>query len=143
MCCQVVAEDTNDEWSIHRPRELKPGSFGPAIYKELTGRGEPIKEKNWMPFVYDGQLHMAHSVVPHRVFRWAGDTQLIGWRRWRFQLERGGSHMSYTGKQWQCGWQDGRSSKDSRVFCCTRYLRLRPQRSHLVAVPLCVTHTSS
>ena len=74
---QVVAEDTNDEWSIHRPRELKPGSFGPPIYKDLVGRGVPIKEKNWMPFVHQDQLYMTHSVVPHRVFRcgagrWAG-----------------------------------------------------------------------
>lgn len=65
---QVVAEDTADEWSIHRPRELKPGSFAAAIYSG-AGRGEPVKEKNWMPFVAGSQLYMAHSVVPHRVFR--------------------------------------------------------------------------
>jgi hypothetical protein len=37
----------------------------------LQGRkgGEPIKEKNWMPFVYKEHLYMVHSVVPHRVFR--------------------------------------------------------------------------
>jgi len=65
---QVVAEDTTDEWSIHRPRELKPGAFGPAIYKALGHPGS-VKEKNWMPFVRGDQLYMSHSVVPHRVFR--------------------------------------------------------------------------
>ena len=66
---KVVSEDTTDEWSVHRPRELKPGPFGTAIYRDSTGRGEPIKEKNWMPFVHADQLYMTHSVVPHRVFR--------------------------------------------------------------------------
>jgi hypothetical protein len=63
-----VAEDTADEWSIHRPRELKPGSFGPPMYK-AAGHPGPVKEKNWMPFVHADQLYMTHSVVPHRVFR--------------------------------------------------------------------------
>lgn len=30
---------------------------------------EPIKEKNWMPFVWQEQLFMVHSVFPQRVFR--------------------------------------------------------------------------
>jgi hypothetical protein len=70
----VVAEDTRDEWSIHRPRELKLGEFGPAIYREQSAasHGAPLKEKNWMPFVHEGQLYMAHGVMPHRVIRWGG-----------------------------------------------------------------------
>lgn len=30
---------------------------------------EPIKEKNWMPFVWQDELFMVHSVFPQRVFR--------------------------------------------------------------------------
>ncbi|GBF99713.1 hypothetical protein Rsub_12425 [Raphidocelis subcapitata] len=63
---QVVALDKSDPWSIRRPRELKPGPFAGSLYQP---RGEPIKEKNWMPFVRGDQLYMVHSVVPHRVFR--------------------------------------------------------------------------
>jgi hypothetical protein len=31
-CIQVVAENTGDSWSIHRPTELKPGIFAPQLY---------------------------------------------------------------------------------------------------------------
>eukprot|EP00878_Enallax_costatus_P004680 GHUV01004928.1.p1 GENE.GHUV01004928.1~~GHUV01004928.1.p1 ORF type:complete len:402 (+),score=109.70 GHUV01004928.1:2577-3782(+) len=65
---QVVAENTNDQWSIHRPTELKPGAFADQLYKGIKGRGT-IKEKNWMPFVWQDQLFTVHSVMPHRVFR--------------------------------------------------------------------------
>lgn len=31
-CIQVVAENSGDSWSIHRPTELKPGIFAPQLY---------------------------------------------------------------------------------------------------------------
>ncbi|KAI8469311.1 MAG: hypothetical protein J3K34DRAFT_424307 [Monoraphidium minutum] len=70
---QVVSEDSADDWTLHRPRELKLGRFAPAIYAEAAedaaARGEHVKEKNWMPFVHEGELYMAHTVMPHRVLR--------------------------------------------------------------------------
>ncbi|WIA21773.1 hypothetical protein OEZ85_000932 [Tetradesmus obliquus] len=67
---QVVAEEPGGEWSIPRPTELKPGVFAEQLYKRDGKRhAEPIKEKNWMPFVWQEQLMMVHSVFPHRVFR--------------------------------------------------------------------------
>lgn len=74
---QVVAENTNDQWSIHRPTELKPGVFADQLYKGIKGRGT-IKEKNWMPFVWQDQLFAVHSVMPHRVFRWDAMLETIG-----------------------------------------------------------------
>ena len=68
----MVSEGKPSEWSLRRPRELKLGPFGPAIYKDRVGRGVPVKEKNWMPFTHDGQLYMTYSIVPHRLFRWGG-----------------------------------------------------------------------
>jgi hypothetical protein len=65
---QVVSEDPTDEWAITKPRELRTGAFGASIYKDLPP-GAHIKEKNWMPFVHDGELHMTYSLVPHRVFK--------------------------------------------------------------------------
>jgi hypothetical protein len=68
---QVVADgDTADAWSIKRPRELKAGAFARQLYggKGSAAGQEPIKEKNWMPFVYQDRLFMTHSVHPHRVF---------------------------------------------------------------------------
>jgi len=68
---QVVAEAGTDEWSITKPRELRPGPFAAAIYKRQAAGAHhhAVKEKNWMPFVHDGQLYMTYSVTPHRVFR--------------------------------------------------------------------------
>eukprot|EP00882_Tetradesmus_deserticola_P002072 GHRQ01002220.1.p1 GENE.GHRQ01002220.1~~GHRQ01002220.1.p1 ORF type:complete len:413 (+),score=44.27 GHRQ01002220.1:250-1488(+) len=67
---QVVAEEPGGEWSIPRPTELKPGIFAEQLYsRDPKKHQEPIKEKNWMPFVWQEQLMMVHSVFPHRVFR--------------------------------------------------------------------------
>jgi hypothetical protein len=96
---QVIAEGPHSEWTIHKPRELRPGPFAPQIYRKpkpgapalsstvaaaaavnvAGGHHGPVKEKNWMPFVAGGQLYMTYSVVPHRVFRWGGEKR--GWRR--------------------------------------------------------------
>jgi hypothetical protein len=67
---QVVAEDPADVWSIKRPRELKAGAYSRQLYggKGTLAGQEPIKEKNWMPFVHRDRLFMTHSVHPHRVF---------------------------------------------------------------------------
>lgn len=68
---QVVADgDTADAWSIKRPRELKAGAYARQLYggKGTAAGQEPIKEKNWMPFVHQDRLFMTHSVHPHRVF---------------------------------------------------------------------------
>lgn len=65
---QVVAESTQDKWLLHRPTELKPGQFAEQLYKGVKGSGT-VKEKNWMPFVWQDELFMVHSVMPHRVFR--------------------------------------------------------------------------
>lgn len=64
------SSSSDDPWSIRRPRELKAGAYARQLY---GGRGsaagqEPIKEKNWMPFVHRDRLFMTHSVHPHRVF---------------------------------------------------------------------------
>jgi hypothetical protein len=63
-----VSEKPDDDWSIHRPTELKPGIFRDQLYKDRKS-AEPIKEKNWMPFIWQEQLMVVHSVFPHRVFR--------------------------------------------------------------------------
>ncbi|KAF8059755.1 LPA1 [Scenedesmus sp. PABB004] len=65
---QVVADGPDDEWSLRRPTELKPGAFAAQLYGARLGSGS-IKEKNWMPFVWGDQLMTVHSVTPHRVFR--------------------------------------------------------------------------
>ncbi len=46
---QVVAENTTDEWSVHRPRELKPGPFAATLYVDAAHKPAPgeLKEKNW------------------------------------------------------------------------------------------------
>jgi hypothetical protein len=70
LCLQVVAEEPGGEWSIPRPTELKPGMFADQLYtRDHKKHQEPIKEKNWMPFVWQEQLMMVHGVFPHRVFR--------------------------------------------------------------------------
>jgi hypothetical protein len=70
-CAQVVAENTTDQWSIHRPRELKPGVHAHEIWrgKYKPQDGDPIKEKNWMPLIWNDELYMVHSVFPHRVWK--------------------------------------------------------------------------
>jgi hypothetical protein len=69
---QVVAEGSSGgQWSLPRPKELKPGQFAAALYRSRSS-AEPVKEKNWMPFVWGDALMTVHSVVPHRVFRCAG-----------------------------------------------------------------------
>lgn len=73
MLEQVVSEKPDDKWSIHRPTELKPGIFRDQLYKDRKS-AEPIKEKNWMPFVWQEQLMVVHSVFPHRVFRYGPGT---------------------------------------------------------------------
>jgi hypothetical protein len=73
---QVVADGKDaeaaaaDPWSVRRPRELKAGPFARQLYggKGAAAGQEPIKEKNWMPFVHQDRLFMTHSVHPHRVF---------------------------------------------------------------------------
>jgi hypothetical protein len=34
----------------------------------LAPEQQQVKEKNWMPFVYNGRLHVVHSLHPTRVY---------------------------------------------------------------------------
>jgi predicted GH43/DUF377 family glycosyl hydrolase len=38
------------------------------------GESSSIREKNWVPFVYNGDLLLAYSIVPHRIFRPIADS---------------------------------------------------------------------
>ncbi len=33
------------------------------------GESREVREKNWVPFVYNGELLLAYSIAPHRIFR--------------------------------------------------------------------------
>eukprot|EP00879_Flechtneria_rotunda_P006744 GHRR01007087.1.p1 GENE.GHRR01007087.1~~GHRR01007087.1.p1 ORF type:complete len:270 (+),score=75.05 GHRR01007087.1:1163-1972(+) len=54
-------------WNITKPIQLTAGDFTVPPYSS-AGAG-PIKEKNWMPFVYLDDLYFTYSITPHRVFR--------------------------------------------------------------------------
>ena len=99
---QVVTEEgrPRDRWTAVRPRELRAGPFAAELYggdggahsagateaaaaKAAGAAGaaaggaatKAVKEKNWMPFVYDDRLFAVHSVSPqaHRVFELGAD----------------------------------------------------------------------
>jgi len=48
----------NGLFSIHELRRLE----------DFEGRREDLREKNWVPFEYNGRLHLAYSISPHRIF---------------------------------------------------------------------------
>lgn len=39
---------------------------------KFEGESKNLREKNWVPFDYQDDLHLAYSVVPHRIFRYVG-----------------------------------------------------------------------
>lgn len=57
---------SSDPWHLQQPVQLSAGAFAPDLYKKNS---KFIKEKNWMPFVFDGTLYFTHSITPHRVFK--------------------------------------------------------------------------
>ncbi|KAF8058408.1 hypothetical protein HT031_005532 [Scenedesmus sp. PABB004] len=71
-----------DAWHLRAPVQLSAGAFGAELYAPRQGGsgrgGAPrpparlVKEKNWMPFVWSGELHLTHSITPHRVVNASG-----------------------------------------------------------------------
>lgn len=69
------------EWALPAPVALNVTV--PGFYDAQVSRGEIIKEKNWMPLVYqrggEDKLFMVHSIHPqHRVFEVAPDGSTTG-----------------------------------------------------------------
>lgn len=50
----------------------KNGQFSaskPVCFAKFPGESREVREKNWVPFDYVGNLLLAYSIVPHRIFR--------------------------------------------------------------------------
>jgi predicted GH43/DUF377 family glycosyl hydrolase len=41
----------------------------PECITHFESENEMRYEKNWVPFAYNGQLHLGYSVIPHKIFR--------------------------------------------------------------------------
>jgi predicted GH43/DUF377 family glycosyl hydrolase len=40
----------------------------PTCLSSFEGESPLIREKNWVPFIYENQLFLAYSLIPHRIF---------------------------------------------------------------------------
>lgn len=64
----VVVEPTAGEWLLRQPVGLHVTI--PGYYDAAVKAGSVIKEKNWMPLVYEQQLYVVYSILPqHTVLR--------------------------------------------------------------------------
>lgn len=95
----IVYSDNRDEkiskagFRVHTAKlTYRNDLFGVQNVQKLTDfKGETplLREKNWVPFVYDDRLYLSYSLEPHRVFRpipnspsceWILDTDVkMGW----------------------------------------------------------------
>jgi hypothetical protein len=58
----IHLEYGNTVWTAHQPLPLVI-----PLTEVYTNRGD-VKEKNWMPFIYDRTLHVVHSLHPVRIY---------------------------------------------------------------------------
>lgn len=76
----------------------------PRVLEHFEGENDNRYEKNWVPFEYNGQLHLSYSIIPHRVFRPQPETNscetLYSTKKtfkWDWGMPRGGTQAIVDG----------------------------------------------